>query len=96
MFARTHSARLVAAQCWAANRNDTLSDSYESSRVLLAKPAFDGTLQLLTSAWERMLGYAREELMIYIVAEETPAERVSERLSMSGAGEERRAHARPT
>lgn len=41
--------------------HDTLSDSNESSRVLLAKAGFDGTLQLLTSAWERMLGYAREE-----------------------------------
>ena len=41
--------------------HDTLSDSYESSTVLLAKAGFDGTLQLLTSAWERMLGYAREE-----------------------------------
>lgn len=41
--------------------HDTLSDSYESSGVLLAKAGFDGTLQLLTSAWERMLGYGREE-----------------------------------
>jgi hypothetical protein len=42
--------------------HDNLSDSYELSRVLLAKAGFDGTLQLLTSAWERELGYAREEL----------------------------------
>lgn len=41
--------------------HDTLSDSYESSTVLLAKAGFDGTLQLLTSAWERVLGYGREE-----------------------------------
>ena len=41
--------------------HDTLSDSYESSNVLLAKAGFDGTLQLLTSAWERMLGYERKE-----------------------------------
>lgn len=41
--------------------HDTLSDSYESSEVLLAKAGFDGTLQLLTSAWERVLGYGREE-----------------------------------
>src|SRR5512138_47457 len=41
--------------------HDVLSDSYESSRVLLAKAGFDGTLQLLTSAWERVLGYGREE-----------------------------------
>ena len=41
--------------------HDSLSDSYELSRVLLAKADFDGTLQLLTSAWERVLGYRREE-----------------------------------
>ena len=41
--------------------HDTLSDSYESSTVLLAKAGFDGTLQLLTSAWEQVLGYGREE-----------------------------------
>jgi hypothetical protein len=41
--------------------HDTLSDSHESSRVMLAKAGLDGTLQLLTSAWERVLGYAREE-----------------------------------
>jgi hypothetical protein len=132
--------------------HDTLSDSYESSKVLLAKAGLDGTLQLLTSAWERVLGYGREEFrdktlfhfmwsdprstaaaavaimdqlnmgcvdlrlrcgngrgkcltlhrlydkdehMMYIVAEETPAERVGARLSMFGAHEERRAHARP-
>ena len=132
--------------------HDTLSDSYESSSVLLAKAGFDGTLQLLTSAWERVLGYGREEFkdktlfhlmwsdprstaaaaaaimnqlnmgfidlrlrcrdgrgkcltlhrlydkdehMMYIVAEETPAERVGARLSMFGASEERRARARP-
>jgi hypothetical protein len=41
--------------------HDNLSNSYEMSRVLLAKAEFDGTLQLLTSAWERLLGYGREE-----------------------------------
>jgi PAS domain S-box-containing protein len=41
--------------------HDNLSDSYELSRVLLAKADSGGTLQLLTSAWERMLGYGREE-----------------------------------
>ena len=40
----------------------SLSDSYELSRVLLATADFDGTLQLLTSGWERVLGYGREEL----------------------------------
>ena len=42
--------------------SDNLSDSYEFSKVLLAKAGADGTLQLLTSGWERVLGYAREEL----------------------------------
>jgi len=40
----------------------SLSDSYELSKVLLATADFDGTLQLLTSGWERLLGYRREEL----------------------------------
>ena len=38
------------------------SDSYELSSVLLAKAGFDGTLQLLTAGWQRVLGYGREEL----------------------------------
>lgn len=42
--------------------HDSLSDSYELSKVLLAKAGFDGTLQLLTSGWERTLGYSRTEL----------------------------------
>ena len=42
--------------------HDSLSDSYEMSQVLLATADFDGTLQLLTSGWERVLGYGREEL----------------------------------
>jgi hypothetical protein len=41
--------------------HDNLSDSYELSRVLLAKADFDGTLQLLTSGWEQVLGYGRAE-----------------------------------
>lgn len=41
---------------------DSLSDGYEMSKVLLASAGFDGTLQLLTSGWERALGYGREEL----------------------------------
>lgn len=40
----------------------SLSDSYELSQLLLAKAGVDGTLQLLTSGWERALGYPREEL----------------------------------
>ena len=39
-----------------------LADSYELSQVLLAKAGFDGTLHLLTSGWERALGYGRKEL----------------------------------
>lgn len=42
--------------------HDKLSDSYEMSQVLLATADFGGTLQLLTSGWERVLGYGREEL----------------------------------
>lgn len=42
--------------------HDSLSDSYEMSQVLLATADFDGNLQLLTSGWERVLGYGREEL----------------------------------
>jgi hypothetical protein len=41
--------------------HDSLSDSYEMSRVLLATADFDGKLQLLTSGWERVLGYGRED-----------------------------------
>jgi hypothetical protein len=37
-------------------------DTYEWSRVLLARAHFDGTLELLTAAWERALGYGRHEL----------------------------------
>jgi len=42
--------------------DDSLADSYEMSKVLLATADFDGTLQLLTSGWERVLGYGRGEL----------------------------------
>jgi hypothetical protein len=42
--------------------DDSPSDSYEMSKVLLARAAFDGTLQLLTSGWEHALGYGRAEL----------------------------------
>jgi hypothetical protein len=40
----------------------TPGDTYEWSRVLLARAHFDGTLELLTAAWERALGYGRREL----------------------------------
>lgn len=42
--------------------HQSLSDSYELSKVLLATADFDGRLQLLTSGWERLLGYGRQEL----------------------------------
>ena len=42
--------------------HDNLSDSYELSKVLLAKAGFDGTLELLTASWEHVLGYSRREL----------------------------------
>src|SRR6185436_12212388 len=42
--------------------HNSLSDSYELSKVLLATADSNGTLQLLTSGWERALGYGREEL----------------------------------
>jgi hypothetical protein len=38
-----------------------ISDAYRRSKVLLARAHFDGTLQLLTAAWERVLGYALHE-----------------------------------
>jgi PAS domain-containing protein len=37
-------------------------DTYEWSRLLLARASFNGTLELLTAAWERLLGYGRYEL----------------------------------
>jgi PAS domain-containing protein len=37
-------------------------DRYEWSKVLLARASFDGTLELLTLAWQRVLGYGRREL----------------------------------
>ena len=36
-------------------------ETYEWSKVLLAKATYTGTLELLTAAWERLLGYGREE-----------------------------------
>ena len=36
-------------------------DTYEWSKVLLARANADGTLELLTAAWERVLGYGRQE-----------------------------------
>jgi hypothetical protein len=36
-------------------------DNYEWSKVLLARANFNGTLELLTAAWERALGYGRAE-----------------------------------
>jgi hypothetical protein len=36
-------------------------DTFEWSEVLLARVSFSGTLELLTAAWERVLGYGRHE-----------------------------------
>lgn len=40
----------------------SFSESYAASRVLLARAGFDGSLQLLTCGWERVLGYRRDAL----------------------------------
>ena len=40
----------------------TPGDNFEWSKVLLARARFDGRFELLTSAWERLLGYGRREL----------------------------------
>lgn len=37
-------------------------DTYEWSQVLLARASFRGTLEFLTAAWERALGYGRHEI----------------------------------
>ena len=37
-------------------------ETYEWSKVLLARANFNGTLELLTAAWGRALGYGRHEL----------------------------------
>lgn len=42
--------------------HDSPSDGFELSQVLLATASFEGRLELLTSGWERALGYARGEL----------------------------------
>src|SRR4030095_13849553 len=34
---------------------------YKKSNVLLARAHFSGTLELMTAAWERLLGYGRQE-----------------------------------
>jgi PAS domain-containing protein len=39
----------------------TAGDTYEWSKVLLARANLDGTLEFLTAAWERVLGYSRYE-----------------------------------
>lgn len=46
-----------------------LADSYELTKILLAKAAFDGALQLLTSGWERVLGYSRRELSVKMLSQ---------------------------
>lgn len=39
----------------------SVSDVHKHSTVLLARAHFDGTLQLLTPAWEKVLGYSHHE-----------------------------------
>jgi len=39
----------------------TPGDTYEWSKVMLARASVDGTMELLTAAWERVLGYGRQE-----------------------------------
>src|SRR4029079_7667220 len=36
--------------------------TYERSKVLLARAKLNGTLELLTAAWEQVLGFGRHEL----------------------------------
>ena len=66
---------------------DNLSDSYEASQVLLASAGFDGKLQLLTSGWERVLGYGREKLrgksLLQLLAGNTSAAGPSPQSSIS-------------
>ena len=50
-------------------------DGYEWTTLLLAKANFDGTLELLTRAWERLLGYGRRELDGKALCELMAAER---------------------
>jgi hypothetical protein len=38
-----------------------MGHTYEWSNILLAKVRFSGTFELMTSAWEKLLGYARHE-----------------------------------
>jgi PAS domain-containing protein len=38
-----------------------MGHTYEWSNILLAKVRFSGTFELMTSAWERLLGYTRHE-----------------------------------
>jgi PAS domain-containing protein len=40
----------------------TPGQTYEGSNLLLAKVRFSGTFELLTSAWEKLLGYACHEI----------------------------------
>jgi PAS domain S-box-containing protein len=42
--------------------HDRLSDGFAMSKGLLASADFDGTLQLMSSGWERVFGYRRGEL----------------------------------
>ena len=55
-------------------------DSYEWASILLARTGPDGTLELLTAAWERLLGYGRRELEGKALCELMVAERSADEL----------------
>lgn len=50
-------------------------DGYEMATILLARTGSDGTLELLTAAWERLLGYGRRELQGKVLCELMAADR---------------------
>lgn len=51
--------------------------TYEFSQVLLAKATLQGTLELLTAAWERTLGYRRDEISGYRLSTLLPSVRAA-------------------
>lgn len=55
-------------------------DTYEWASILLARTGPDGTLELLTAAWERLLGYGRRELEGKALSELMAAERSADGL----------------
>lgn len=43
--------------------------TFLKSRVLLARASIDGTLELLTAAWERTLGYGQDEFRMKMLSQ---------------------------